>query len=126
MPLGSHVRRFWEWLSSVLRRVPYDAVAPTLQPIPISAPRSAAPTPSGLPRTEPHAPARRGPALGEVLIGGRVELRMWAAGSVLVLATSPDLAAAVLRDLAADPDPNRGRDARRVLDAMRGGRAAAA
>jgi hypothetical protein len=64
--------------------------------------------------------------VGEPLIGGVVTLRMWVVAGRLVLATSEAEAARALATLAGALPPDAQGEARELLDALRGGLAAAA
>jgi hypothetical protein len=64
--------------------------------------------------------------VGEPLIGGVVTLRMWVVAGRLVLATSEAEAARALATLAGALPADAQGEARELLDALRGGLAAAA
>lgn len=64
--------------------------------------------------------------VGEPVIGGAVTLCMWVVAGRLVLATSEAEAARALAALAGELPPEAQEEARDLLDALRGGLAAAA
>jgi hypothetical protein len=122
MPIRARVQRLWrlvvEWWRPPTHRIP--------QP-PAPQPESAPPQQPRL-RIASHRPAKTpaAPYVGEPLIGGAVTLRMWVVGGRLVLATSQAEAERALATLLGELPPDEQPAARDLLDALRGGLAAAA
>jgi len=81
-----------------------------------AAPRRDAPGPSATARARD----------GELIIAGAVTVRMWIVGGRLVLATSRSEAERAVITLLPELDPDGQAAARTLLDAWRGGQAAAA
>lgn len=122
MRIRARVQRLWrlvvEWWRTPTHSLPQPP-APQRESAPPNQPRL---------RIASRRPAKAAdaPHVGEPLIGGAVTLRMWVVCGRLVLATSQAEAELALASLLGELPPDEQPAARDLLDALRGGLAAAA
>lgn len=115
MRIRDRLRRVWRWAAVLL-----DASPPT----PASAVRTrVVPPPPPLRAPLPPSP---GPAPdGHVVVDGPVSVRLWSVGAMVVLATDQAQAERAVSMLLGHGDPGVRREAGRLLEELRGERAAA-
>jgi len=122
MPIRARVQRLWrlvvEWWRPFQRLDPqHSAHEPRATTSRQTGRYTVSPRPSAAPEAS---------SVGEPLIGGVVTVWMWVVAGRLVLATSEAEAARALATLAGELPPDAQGEARELLDALRGGLAAAA